>query len=123
MKKLIFYILVLFLFSCSKNTESNTIVGKWRLMLIMDDVHGEKINNPDSYIQFKRDGTFIINSAGVFSNSSYILKNLDHYILLPNDQIKYYNKLTGDSIVAWYGFHNGLYLSYGYMSDSYIRTP
>lgn len=122
MKKLFTFIVLILLFSCSKQTESNTITGKWRPIEMMDDVGGEKINNPDSYIQFYSNGTFKIHSNGVRNYSFPYLQKFDHYLIRPNDFITFYNSL-GDSTSAWYGFHNGLYLSYGYVCDVYIRTP
>ena len=125
MKKLIFLILVIILYSCSKQTEPYTIVGKWRPIEMMDDVHGERINNSSSYIQFNGNGTLKIHSNGVRNYSFPYLESFNHYIIRSEDYITFYNS-AADSIIMWYGVHDHIYLyiSYNrYTCDIYMRTP
>lgn len=92
---------------------------------MMDDVHGEGINNPSSYIQFNGNGTFKIHSNGVKNYSFPYLESFDHYIFRSKDSMTFYNS-SGDSTSIWYGVHDHLYLfiTYGRFScDLYMRTP
>jgi hypothetical protein len=113
MRKILIYILIISLPACTKDNALNPIEGKWMLVEMQDDIRGQHLNDPDCYIDFKKDGRFLIHPNGVYNYFSTALNGFDRYTLQQNDSIRFYNSSSGESTSCFYRYRNGLIISYG----------
>jgi hypothetical protein len=115
MKRTIPFLCILFLLSCTKEQEPNSLTGTWTLTQINSgDTSTVRLYGTEFSAQFKeKDSLFIL---GPQPNYSF-LQNFNRYEVIGNDRIRFFNSTTGDELFA--GFHIDKTLSLSYE----VRCP
>jgi hypothetical protein len=114
MKRIVPFLFILFLISCTKEQEPNSLTGTWTLSQINSgDSSTVRLYGTEFSVQFKeRDSLFIL---GPKPNYSF-LQDFDRYEVL-GERIRFFNSITGDELFA--GFHVDKTLSLSYE----VRCP
>jgi len=114
MKRIVPFLFILFLISCTKGQEPNSLTGTWTLSQINSgDSSTVRLYGTEFSVQFKeRDSLFIL---GPKPNYSF-LQDFDRYEVL-GERIRFFNSITGDELFA--GFHVDKTLSLSYE----VRCP
>ena len=101
MKRIIPFLALLFLISCTKEQEPNSLTGIWTLTQINSgDTSSVILYGTEFSVQFKeKDSLFIL---GPKPNYSF-LQDYDRYEIIGSERIRFINSVNGDELFA--GFH------------------
>jgi len=109
--KRIFQVLVIFsLVSCTKEKESNSIVGSWRLtQIISGDSSTIFLSGTELAVEFKSDGGFDV--LGPKPNYTF-LRDFNKYETIGNDRIRFVDSSSQEELFANFQINKTLSLSY-----------
>jgi hypothetical protein len=115
MKRIIPFLALFFLISCTKEQEPNSLTGIWTLTQINSgDTSSVILYGTEFSVQFKeKDSLFIL---GPKPNYSF-LQDYDRYEIIGSERIRFFNSVNGDELFA--GFHVDKTLSLSYE----VRCP
>ncbi|HTM91860.1 MAG TPA: hypothetical protein VL095_05550 [Flavisolibacter sp.] len=115
MKRIVPFLVIIFLISCTKEQEPTSLTGTWTLTQINSgDTSSVILYGTEFSVQFKeKDSLFIL---GPKPNYSF-LQDYDRYEIIGSSRIRFFNLTTGDELFA--GFHIDKTLSLSYE----VRCP
>jgi predicted porin len=121
MKKALFLLTIIALFSCTKENQ-NSINGRWKIVETHNDVppYVTSLDNTGGYIEFKANGEFGMDNSTTYANYK-ALKEFSRYSIVSNEKIELYSSTRTDTVVISYYFDKGLILSLGYVYDRFTR--
>ena len=110
MKLIIGALLVLCLVSCTKEWESNSVVGTWRLTQITTvDTSTVYLKGNELSVEFKPDGR--INMLGPKPNYTF-LQDFNKFEIFTNDRIRFFDSTSNNQLFATFRVDNNLSLLY-----------
>jgi hypothetical protein len=110
MKRIISALVLLFLISCTKEKESNTIVGSWALTQINSgDSSTIYLSGTELSVEFKKDGHFDV--LGPKPNYTF-LQDFNRYETLNNGRIRFFDSSSTGELFANCHVDKTLSLSY-----------
>ncbi len=122
MKQICFLAILTLLFSGCKKETTHFLIGKWAIKEAWNDIGGGPVSNPtNSFIEFKPSGEFFMDTTSNLHAYKQYFQGLDRYSLRTDGTIKFFNSTGSDSTIAHYYLDGGLILSYGYISEKFIR--
>lgn len=110
MKRIIPFLFIVFLISCTKEQEPTSLTGTWTLTQINSgDTSTIRLYGTEFSVQFKeKDSIFIL---GPKPNYSF-LQDYDRYEMIGNGRIRFFNSSTGEELFAGFRIDKTLSLSY-----------
>ena len=110
MKAIIGALLVLCLVSCTKERDTNSIVGAWRLTQITTvDTSTVYLKGNELSVEFKPDGR--INMLGPKPNYTF-LQDFNKFEIFTNDRIRFFDSTSNNQLFATFRVDNNLSLLY-----------
>lgn len=110
MKRLLPLFAILSLISCTKEKNSNSIVGTWDLSQINSANNSSiLLSRTELAVQFTNKDSLVI--LGPKPNYSY-LENFNKYEIIGSDRIRFFNTSTTDQLFAIFNVDKTLSLSY-----------
>lgn len=102
-------LVILSVISCTKEKESNSIIGTWTLTEINTLPSSPiRLTGTEVAVSFNKDG-----SLDISGNPNYTsLRELNRYEIVSNDRIRFFNSATQDELFAFFGVDKTLSLSY-----------
>jgi hypothetical protein len=109
MKRIVLLLVILSVISCTKEKESNSIIGTWTLTEINTLTPSPiRLTGTEVSVRFNKDG-----SLGISGNPNYTsLRELNRYEIVSNERIRFFNITTQDELFAYFGVNKTLSLSY-----------
>jgi hypothetical protein len=109
MKRILLLLVILSFISCTKEKESNSIVGTWDLTEINTlSPSPILLTGTEVSVRFNKDGSFDISGKPNYT----FLQNLNRYEIISNDRIRFFNTTTQDELFAYFGLDKTLSLFY-----------
>jgi hypothetical protein len=117
-----FYLLLLFtLLACTKEKDHPSILGKWMDIELIDDIGGQKVSDPlKTFIEFRQDGTFRIDTSNVYTYYKSALYQYSRY-KAADDKILFYNDNASDTLTIRYLLQEQLWFNYGRVGEKFTR--
>lgn len=110
MKRITAALALLLLISCTKEKESSSIVGSWRLTQIKSgDSSTIYLSGTELSVEFKQDGRFDI--LGPKPNYTF-LEDFNRYETLNNERIRFFDSTSTGELFASFYVDKTLSLSY-----------
>lgn len=110
MKRIALLLVIVSIISCTKEKESNSIVGSWNLTQINSgNTSSVYLSGTELSVEFKSDSSFTI--LGPKSNYTF-LRDYDKYIIVSNNRIRFFNAVSNEELFAEFYVNNTLSLSY-----------
>ena len=109
MKRIVLLLAILSIISCTKEKESNSIIGTWTLTEINTLPSSPiRLSGTEVSVSFDKDG-----SMDISGNPNYTsLRELIRYEIISDDRIRFFNSTTQDELFASFGVDKTLSLSY-----------
>ena len=109
MKQIALLFVIISIVGCTKEKESNSIVGTWTLTEIDTyNTSSIRLSGTELSIQFKPDSSFTFLGK---PNYTY-LQDFNRYEMVRNDRIRFFNTTTQDELFAGLNVGKTLSLSY-----------
>jgi hypothetical protein len=110
MKRIALLFLILSVIGCTKNKESNSIVGTWALTQINSAYNSSVLLlGTEVSVEFKSDGSFDI--LGPKSNYTY-LQDFNRYEMMNDNKIRFFSTNSNDELLAFFEVNKTLSLFY-----------
>jgi hypothetical protein len=110
MKRIVLLLVILSIIGCTKEKESDSIVGTWALSEINSAYTSSVLlSQTELSVQFTEKDSLII--LGPKSNYTY-LQDFNRYEVVSNETIRFYNTNTQDELFADFSVNKTLSLSY-----------
>ncbi len=129
MKHLLPLLLMVLALSCTKEKDSNTVVGKWLLQERIEDTGGRIITTSvsaanNARVIFKGDGKIAVERA---ANNPLLehLMQYTHYKTGGDGVIEFYTQGSGQTLKAYFSINNQLLLQYEarcYVAEKFARS-
>jgi hypothetical protein len=110
MKQIALLFVIITIFSCTKEKDSNSIVGAWTLTQINSgNISSVLLSGTELSIQFTDKDSLII--LGPKSNYTF-LQDYNRYEIINYERIRFFNTSTSDELFATFSVNKTLSLSY-----------
>jgi hypothetical protein len=102
MRRTLTLLLLFTLSGCTKEKDHSSILGKWMDIELIDDAGGQKISDPfKTFIEFRTDGTFRIDTSNIYTYYKSAPYNYSRY-KVADDNILFYNDNASDTLIIRY---------------------
>lgn len=110
MKRIVLLLVILSVIGCTKNKESNSVVGTWALTQINSAYNSSVLLlGTEVSVKFKSDGSFDI--LGPQANYTY-LQDFNRYEVMSDNRIRFFSTNSSDELLAIFEVNKTLSLFY-----------
>ena len=110
MKQVLFLLVILLAISCTKEKDPGSLTGAWTLTEINSgDTSSVLLSRTELSVEFRENDSLVI--LGPKPNYTF-LQDFNHYEVVSNDRIRFFNTTTQDELFAAFHVDKTLSLSY-----------